>query len=212
MKTCSTYRRDAAQIARAERLAALSNALNSLKNAVSQALTGAGYCITRPLAFIFHGTKARVIAPQPRAERKAPMKLRTGKSVLTLITAASLAASSAMAQSATRLEDDAETWERLFITAAANEIRENCDTIEARKVAATFYVLGIVRHAKSLGFTMEQIDAFRFDEKNQDRLRQRTYAWLDENGVDRSARTGYCALGDAEIAKNSPIGKLLKRG
>lgn len=140
------------------------------------------------------------------------MNMRTNKTILSLITVASLAASSAMAQSATRLEDDAETWERLFITAAANEIRENCENIEARKVAATFYVLGIVRHAKSLGFTMEQIDTFRFDEKNQDRLRQRTYAWLDENGVDRLARTGYCTLGEAEIRKNSQIGKLLKHG
>jgi hypothetical protein len=108
------------------------------------------------------------------------------------------------------LDEDVELFTRMSTTAVANEIREKCETLAARKIAATFYVLGILKYAKSLGYNSEEIDEFRFDEANQEKLRQMAHDYLDANGVDREAETGYCALGVAEIEKKSQIGKLLK--
>ena len=109
------------------------------------------------------------------------------------------------------LKDNEEVFQRLLFVAVANEIRERCDRIEARILTATFYVIGIQHYARSQGFTDEEIHEVRFNKDNQERLRAAGYAYLDENGVDRDAGTGYCALGDAEMKKKSQIGKLLKR-
>lgn len=111
-----------------------------------------------------------------------------------------------------KLEDDPELWNRLMYTAAANEIRDKCSKLEARTMAATFYVISIVNYAKGLGYSMNELDAWRNVEANQERLRAITESWLDENGVNREAGTGYCEAGEAEMTKKSQIGKLLKRG
>ncbi len=129
------------------------------------------------------------------------------------VLATALTASSALASaedSRVPLAEDPELFHRMTITAVANEIRERCDTIKARKVAATVYVLGVLKYAKSKGFSSDEIDEFRANKDNQEKLRQMAYAYLDENGIDREAGTGYCALGVAEIKKKSQIGKLLK--
>lgn len=108
------------------------------------------------------------------------------------------------------LRNNDEVFSRLLTTAIAHEVREKCVTIEARKIAATFYVIGIVNYAKKLGYSMDQIDEFRFDPVQQDRLRSATYAHLDEKGVDRDDPASYCPYGVAEIQSKSQIGKLLK--
>lgn len=116
----------------------------------------------------------------------------------------------AMSANAANIKDDKEVFSRLLITAIANEIRENCETIAAREIKATFYVLGIVSYAKRQGFSMDEIDTFRNDETQQNRLRAATYKYLDANGVDRSKKTGYCALGTVEMNNRTASGKLLK--
>jgi hypothetical protein len=108
------------------------------------------------------------------------------------------------------IRDEAEVFDRLLTTAIAHEIRDKCPTIEAREWAATMYILGIVRYAKGLGYTMDEINAYKADEAEQDRLRVATYAYLDANGVDRADPQSFCPLGMAEIEKRSQIGKLLK--
>jgi uncharacterized protein DUF5333 len=111
---------------------------------------------------------------------------------------------------AVEIKDNAEIFSRLLTTAVANEIREKCDTIEARELRATLYVLGVVSYAKKQGFTMKQIEAYRNNPDEQARLRREGYAYLDAGGVNRKAGTGYCALGEKEMAEKSKIGRLLK--
>ncbi|NOX72546.1 MAG: DUF5333 domain-containing protein [Alphaproteobacteria bacterium] len=111
---------------------------------------------------------------------------------------------------AAEIKDDAEIFSRLLTTAVANEIREKCDSIVAREWRATLYVLGVVTYAKKQGFSMKQIEAYRNDPDEQARLAREGYAYLDAGGVDRAAGTGYCALGEKEIAEKSKIGRLLK--
>ncbi len=114
------------------------------------------------------------------------------------------------ALSAAEMKDDPEIFARLLTTAIANEIRENCGTIEARNWRATSYVLGIVSYARKQGFSMAEIEAYKNDPSEQARLRSEGYAYLDAHGVDRAKATGYCALGTTEIANQSQIGRLIK--
>ena len=109
-----------------------------------------------------------------------------------------------------QIKDNKEIFSRLLTTAIAHEIRDKCSTIEARTMAATFYVLGILRYAQSQGFSREEIEAYRHTESEQNRLRRATYAYLDKNGVNRAKPETHCPLGEREIQKNSQIGKLIK--
>ncbi len=124
--------------------------------------------------------------------------------------AAALAILTLPAVARPEIKDNAEIFHRLLTTAIANEIRENCPTIEARSWRATFYVLGILRYARSQGFSMNQINAYKKDPSEQARLRREGYAYLDKNGVNRKKPTSYCPLGQREIKNKSEIGKLLK--
>ncbi len=111
---------------------------------------------------------------------------------------------------AAQIKDNAEIFSLLLTTAVANEIRQNCDTIQAREWRATWYVLGVVTYAKRQGFSMKEIETYKNDPDAQARLAREGYAYLDKRGVDRAAGTGYCALGKIEIAEKSKIGRLLK--
>jgi hypothetical protein len=108
------------------------------------------------------------------------------------------------------IKDNAEIFDRLLTAAIGHEIKENCTAIDVRTLAATFYVLGIVKYASDQGFSRAEMDAYRGDPTEQERLRQATYDYLDKNGVDRTDPASYCPLGQAEIEKKSQIGKLLK--
>jgi len=109
-----------------------------------------------------------------------------------------------------QIKDDAEIFHRLLTAAVGNEIRDNCPTIEVRTIAATFYVIGIVNYASAQGFSRAEMDAFREDPKEQDRLRKAAHAYLDSHGVNRKDAASYCPLGKAEIEQKSEIGRLLK--
>lgn len=133
----------------------------------------------------------------------------TSKSILAGLMVLALSyASSAVAKP--EIKDNPEIFQRLMTTAIAHEIRDKCPTIEARKMAATFYVLGILNYARQQGFSQAEIEAYRNIESEQDRLRAATYAYLDKNGVDRSKPESHCSLGEREIASGSQVGKLIK--
>jgi hypothetical protein len=141
-----------------------------------------------------------------RGERRHIMFKNLTRLITTTLVVGSLTAGATAQPKA-----DDEIFSRLLTVAVGNEIREKCPTIEARTIAATLYFLGILNYARSIGFTKDQMFAYRDDPKNQESLRKATYAYLDKHGVNRAVPASYCTLGTAEIAQNSETGKLLKR-
>ena len=117
---------------------------------------------------------------------------------------------SASASNAAGIRSDEEVFSRLLTAAIGNEIKDNCPEIEVRTMAATFYVLGILNYAMNQGYSRAEIDEFRADPVQQEKLRQATYAYLDAHSVNRQDPASYCPLGQDEIAKGSEIGKLIK--
>ncbi len=121
-----------------------------------------------------------------------------------------VAALTVTAAAATGIRDDKEVFSRLLTAAIGNEIKDNCPVIDVRKMAATFYVLGILTYAMNQGYSRAEIDEFRADPVQQEKLRKATYAYLDAHSVNRQDPASYCPLGEAEISADSDIGKLLK--
>jgi len=97
----------------------------------------------------------------------------------------------------------------LFAVAVANEVRRECETIGPRVISAWRFVRGLQAHARELGYTDEQTEAFVTDKDEQDRMQVHVDRYLAENGVNGDDPESYCALGRAEIAAGSQAGQLL---
>ena len=97
----------------------------------------------------------------------------------------------------------------LFNVGLANEIREICPSIDARLFKAFGYLRRLEREAIDLGYSEDEIKAHLKSKKEKKRLRARAAEYMKSQGFGQTTE-GYCALGEAEIARNSEIGVLLR--
>lgn len=108
------------------------------------------------------------------------------------------------------LSGDASIWGGLFALAVADEIRNNCPTMEARTVRATTFVYGLYSQAREYGFSRAEIRAFQTADSTEARMRSEVMAYFGQRGVREGQPDTYCALGQAEIAAGSQAGVLLR--
>ncbi|MEO9865690.1 MAG: DUF5333 domain-containing protein [Yoonia sp.] len=108
------------------------------------------------------------------------------------------------------LRDVGYVTEGLIAVGIAYEISEVCDGISARTLRGLGYLNQLQNHAKGLGFTSAQIDAFRKDKGEQDRLEAIARQRLAAMGATPGNAASHCTVGRAEIAKESTIGYLLR--
>ena len=132
----------------------------------------------------------------------------------TMLLCATLAAPALAAQPQAEvnatLRADAEIYNGLFAMAVGDQIRRNCDTIDARMVRALTFARGLERRARSLGFSEPQIRAFLDSREEKDMMRAHVERYFAQNGVRAGEPETYCALGRAEIARGSQAGALLR--
>ena len=121
-----------------------------------------------------------------------------------------LAVISTTSQAKPHLRDVVEVDGALLAVGLADEIRQNCPVISARMLKALKFVYDLRARARELGYTDEEIDAYRKSDEEKARLRALGEAWLAANGVDKAAPETYCVAGRAEIKKQSQIGALLE--
>jgi hypothetical protein len=98
----------------------------------------------------------------------------------------------------------------LLAVGVADEIRTNCDQIDARMITALVRLRSLKSEARSMGYTEEEIEDYVTSKTEKARMRKRGEAYLKANGVIPGNKSGYCSLGKKEIAKGSAIGTLLK--
>ncbi|MFY9211680.1 MAG: DUF5333 domain-containing protein [Aestuariivita sp.] len=98
----------------------------------------------------------------------------------------------------------------LFHVAVANVIRKGCSSIDARFFKAISTLREIKSQAIALGYTQQEIDAFVESDVEKDRMRARGAKLFQARGVDPNNPDDLCRMGREEIAKNSPVGVLLK--
>lgn len=127
---------------------------------------------------------------------------------VTVIAATLLGAGSANALEALRDITAVDTG--LRDVAVANEVRKECDSISARMIRAHGFLGDLKSYAQAQGFTKAEIDAHVDDDAERARMKTIVLAYMTSNGVDLDDPQTYCALGHAEIARNSQIGSLLR--
>lgn len=127
-----------------------------------------------------------------------------------MILIAGLVVAAGAAQAKQDLKDIPSVWNGLLNIGIANEIRETCPSISARMVRAALRLNSIQNEAEGMGYSQAEIDAFRKSEANKAAMRAEGEAYMKNNGVVKGDAETYCALGRAEIAKSSQIGRLLR--
>ncbi len=127
---------------------------------------------------------------------------------LALTIAATLAAGTVAAKPP--LRDVSAVDDGLLAVGIADEIRNTCDSVEARMITALMRLQGLKSEARSRGYSEEEIEDYVTSKAEKARMRKRVEAYMQANGVKSGDKSSYCTLGKQEIAKGSAIGTLLK--
>ncbi|MCV6593414.1 MAG: DUF5333 domain-containing protein [Silicimonas sp.] len=116
----------------------------------------------------------------------------------------------APAQALVPLHENPTVLQRFYSVGLADELRKNCDHIDARLIRAYRYIKSIESYARKAGYSEAQIDQFIDNKKEKERLRARIRADLARRGASPKTPEGYCTVGREEIAKGSAAGRLLR--
>ena len=99
--------------------------------------------------------------------------------------------------------------EGLIQTAIAYEIDRVCDELDGRRLQGIAYLWSLHGQARRLGYSSDEIDAFIDDDAEKDRLEGIARERLSGMGAVEGDPATYCAIGRAEIASGSQVGRLL---
>ncbi|SFS06788.1 DUF5333 domain-containing protein [Yoonia litorea] len=110
----------------------------------------------------------------------------------------------------TPLKDVAHVRDGIIHVGMAYEISEKCPEISARLFRGIGFLNSLKRHARSLGYTEAEIDAYVNDDAEKDRLEAIARESLAALGVVEGEEATYCAAGRAEMEANTRVGWLLR--
>lgn len=116
----------------------------------------------------------------------------------------------AVAASAGSLAQEAEINLGLFHLSVADEIRKRCNEISPRYFVALNYMKSLKEEAIRRGYSEAEIDRYIHDKSEKAKMRARSDAYIRTQGAEPNDGPSLCILGHTEIAKQSPIGALLK--
>lgn len=101
------------------------------------------------------------------------------------------------------IRDVAQIDNAVFDVAVADQIRKKCPSIAPRVVQALSLYRATRKHARSLGYTDDEIEAYGDSKTEKARMRAKGEAYMRSNGVVTSDPQSYCALGRKEIQKRA---------
>ncbi len=110
------------------------------------------------------------------------------------------------------LREDSRISSGLTVIAVGRHIQGVCPDIDARLVRALAFAEGLVSHARDLGVSRSEVNAYIDDRAEQDRYRDIARRYFQQNGADWDDAASVCQLGRDEIAAGSTIGRLLRGG
>jgi uncharacterized protein DUF5333 len=164
---------------------------------------------------LLHNARGRGRGGFSRSQEKAMTRSNPGTRTATAaLVAAALASGgvSASAQDDSRppLREVAQIDNELYYIAIASEIDKVCDDINGRRLKAISVMWGLRSQANKLGYSDDEIRSYVESKSEQDRMRKKGEAYLAARGVSYDQPETFCALGRAEIARNSAIGVYLR--
>ena len=110
----------------------------------------------------------------------------------------------------TALKDVAHVREGIIAVGMAVELSDKCGSISPRTLRGLNYLRGLQDHARGLGFSQAQIDAYVDDKTEKRRLEGIARNRLADLGVVAGQESTYCAVGRAQISAGTAVGRLLR--
>jgi hypothetical protein len=152
---------------------------------------------------VCHGL-SRAFAPIScsRAAMEAHM-LRTLTIALTLVV-------TAPAYALVPINENPKIMDTLLQGFIGDAIDDNCPTIEARKLRALGELTKLRDYALGQGYSADEIRNLVKSKEEKAKGKVQAAEWLKERGAEPGNTEAYCAIGEAEIAKESLIGYLLR--
>lgn len=92
----------------------------------------------------------------------------------------------------------------------ADAIADNCPTMRPRTLRALNELTKLRDYALKQGYTRQEITAFVESKTEKRRGKAEAATWLKKAGAEPGKTQAYCTVGEAEIAKKSLIGHLLR--
>ncbi|MFP5479150.1 MAG: DUF5333 domain-containing protein [Alphaproteobacteria bacterium] len=127
--------------------------------------------------------------------------------ILTLTLTAALAAP---AHALVPINEEPVIRERLLQGFIGDAIADNCPTIEARKLRALGELNKLRDYALQQGYSSSVVREFVTSDVEKAKFKAEAAEWLKAAGAEPGKPEAYCAVGEAEIAKESLIGYLLR--
>lgn len=132
--------------------------------------------------------------------------LRLGALAATL----ALGLASAVPAQSVPLKDVEVIREGIITAGMVLKIDEQCPSLSLRRLRGLNFLAGLERTARDLGYSKSQIDAYLNDKDEETRLRAVALDRLRAKGAVEGDPESFCAVGRAEIAAGSEIGRLLR--
>jgi hypothetical protein len=133
-----------------------------------------------------------------------------GFTLQAILTAGALALLPMTASAQVPLSEEPHINEQLMAAAVGDAIRKTCPSISARMVTVYFKAKELEKYARGAGYQEADVKAFLKDKTEKARIKAMAADYMAANGVVKGDVATYCALGNAEIKKNSLIGSLLR--
>lgn len=130
--------------------------------------------------------------------------------MVTVLAASLVMAGGAYADAKPPLREVKEIDDNLLWVGIAHEISKKCDEIDARTLKGLTYLNSLRRKAREMGYTHQEIEEYHSSKAEKARVRAKGEAYVKSKGLDPENAEDLCALGHAEIARNSTIGIFLK--
>ncbi len=94
--------------------------------------------------------------------------------------------------------------------AAGDILRHTCPAITARMLVVFDRLFALRDYALSQGYDEATVRAFLDDDSQKARIKAEAAAYLAKAGAKPGDVESYCKVGRDEIAKNTPLGQLIK--
>lgn len=103
-----------------------------------------------------------------------------------------------------------EVREGLITAGITVEIGQKCSALEVRRIEGAAFLWGLRNTARRAGFSQDEIAAYIDNAEEKKRLEAIARDRMRRMGVVEGREETYCALGRAEMAKDSTIGRHLR--
>ncbi len=121
-----------------------------------------------------------------------------------------LAMGPALAEGKVPLPQEAHINEQLIAAAAGDILRKSCPTLEARTFVVLSKLAELKSYTRAQGYDEAEVKLFLKDKAQKARIKSSAMTYLAAAGAKPNDPETYCTAGQAEIARGTLTGSLLR--